>query len=163
MCVIYHIFMVELLTKKGIEMKQRTVTPFAVQYGEFPELLFGKSTNGNLYFDATAYIEQKGDSRKHSPIDFVRKFSFWVETFKRYYEISDNEMLITDENSGHILIEECLALLFVTYIDPAFGAYMIDRISELLLDGIVISDTRIIAMARNRLTKESLTNLIDEK
>lgn len=144
-------------------MKCKTVTPFAVQYGEFPELLFAASVNGTVYFDATRYIELKGDSTKHSPIDFARKFSFWFETLQRHYEIPDAEMIATDEATGHVLMDECMALLFVAYIDPAFGAYMVERISELLLDGIVISDTRIIAMVKNRLSKESLTNLIQEQ
>ena len=144
-------------------MRHKTVTPFVVQFGEFPELLFGKSVNGTLYFDATLYIELKSDSTKHSPIDFARKFSFWFENLQKHYDIPDREMMITDEQNGHILIDECMALLFVAYIDPAFGAYMIERISELLLDGFVVSDTRIIAMVRNRLTKESITNLIEDE
>lgn len=144
-------------------MKCKTVTPFRVQFGEFPELLFGESVNGTVYFDASLYIELKGDDTKHSPIDFARKFSFWFESLQTYYEIPDGEIMTTDETTGHVLIDECLALLFVTYIDPAFGGYMVERVSELLLDGVVISDTRILAMVRNRLSKESLTNLIQEK
>lgn len=144
-------------------MKNKTVTPFAMQYGEFPELLFAVSVNDTVYFDATLYIELKGDSNKHSPVDFARKFSFWFEALQRYYEIPDREMMTTDEETGHILMDECLALLFVAYIDPAFGAYMVERVSELLLDGIVLSDTRIMAMVRSRLSKESLTNLIQEQ
>lgn len=144
-------------------MKCKTVTPFRVQFGEFPELLFGESVNGTIYFDASLYIELKGDATKHSPIDFARKFSFWFESLQTYYEIPDGEIMTTDETTGHVLIDESLALLFVTYIDPAFGGYMVERVSELLLDGVVISDTRILAMVRNRLSKESLTNLIQEK
>ena len=38
-------------------------------------------------------------------------------------------MIIRDEASGHLLIDECLALLFVVYIDPAFGVYLLERVT----------------------------------
>lgn len=142
-------------------MKLKTVTPFTLKYREFPELLFGKSETGIVYFDATLYVMQKGDSQKHSPVDFIRKFAHWFDSVKTAYEIPDNEVVITDEATGHVLIDESLALLFVAYIDPAFGVYMLERVSEMLLDGVTLSDTRIIQMIRDRLTKETLSNLIE--
>lgn len=142
-------------------MKLKTVTPYTLKYREFPELLFGKSETGIVYFDATFYVMQKGDSQKHSPVDFIRKFAHWFDSVKTAYEIPDNEVVITDEATGHVLIDESLALLFVAYIDPAFGVYMLERVSEMLLDGVTLSDTRIIQMIRDRLTKETLSNLIE--
>ena len=44
-----------------------------------------------------------------------------------------------DEASGHLLIDECLALLFVVYIDPAFGVYLLERVDELLSGGFTVS------------------------
>ena len=142
-------------------MKHKTVTPFTAKYIEFPELVFGKAANGTEYFDATLYIELKGDSLKHSPIYFARNFSFWFENFLKVYDIEDNTMIITDEATEHMLIDESMALLFIAYIDPSFGAYMVDRISEMLLNGIVLSDSRIVQAAGDRLTKEVLTKLIE--
>lgn len=142
-------------------MKVRTKSPFTVKYMEFPELLFGTSENGVNYFDATTYLSEKGDSKKHSAIDFARKFAFWFESVKTVYEIPDFELMVTDEVTGHILIDESLALLFVGYVDPSFGIYMTERMSELLLDGVTLSDTRIVQTIRNRLTKEELLKLID--
>lgn len=143
-------------------MKYKTVTPFSAKYMEFPELLFGISENGTVYFDATLYIELKGNNN-NSPIDFARKFSFWFEKIKLVYELPDSELIITDETTEHVLIDESLALLFVAYIDPCFAVYMLERLSELLLDGVVISDTMITHVVKNRLTKESLTKLFEEQ
>ena len=143
-------------------MKVRTKAPFTIKYMEFPELLFGTSEKGLIYFDATTYIAEKGDSKKHSAIDFARKFSFWFESVKDIYEIPDYEIMVTDEATGHVLIDQSLALLFVGYIDPAFGVYMTERMSELFLDGVTLSDTRIVQAIRNRLTKDELLTLIDE-
>lgn len=142
-------------------MKVRTKTPFTIKYMEFPELLFGTSERGINYFDATIYLAEKGDSYKHSVVDFTRKFAFWFESVKVVYEISDFELITTDEATGHVLIDESLALLFVSYIDPHFGVYMMERMSELLLDGVTLSDTRIVQTIRNRLTKEELLKLIE--
>lgn len=137
-------------------------TPLTVKYGEFPELLFGTSDNGAAYFDATLYIAQRGDAKRHSEVDFIRKFSFWFETMKEAYEIADNEIITTDEATGHVLIDESLALLFMAYVDPGFGVYMLERVSEMLLDGVTLSDTRIMQIVRDRLTKETLSNLIED-
>lgn len=142
-------------------MKVRTKSPFTGKYMEFPELLFGTSENGINYFDATIYLAEKGDSKKHSAIDFARKFAFWFESVKAVYEIPDFELMVTDETTGHILIDESLALLFVSYVDHSFGIYMTERMSELLLDGVTLSDTRIVQTIRNRLTKEELLKLIE--
>lgn len=144
-------------------MKCKVTTPFSIRYGEFPELLFGKSEGGIIYFDATLYIELKGDTRKHSPIDFARKFSFWFESFRDGYEISDAGIMIIDEATGHVLMDECLALLFMAYIDPGFGLYMVERVSELLLDGIVLSDSRILQIVRDRLSEDTINQLIEKK
>lgn len=143
-------------------MEHKILTPYTLRYGEFPELLFGKSDSGIVYFDATLYVIQKGDSQKHSPVDFIRRFAHWFDSVKTAYEIPDNEVVITDEATGHVLIDESLALLFVAYIDPPFGVYMLERVSEILLDGVTLSDTRIMQMIRDRLTKETLSNLIEE-
>ena len=143
-------------------MELKILTPYTLKYREFPELMFGKSVNGIVYFDATLYVTQKGDSQKHSPVDFIRRFAHWFDSVKTAYEIPDNEVVITDEATGHVLIDESLALLFVAYIDPPFGVYMLERVSEILLDGVTLSDTRIMQMIRDRLTKETLSNLIEE-
>ena len=144
-------------------MRRKIRTPFTAKYREFPELVFGDTINGTTYFDATLYIEHKGNVNIHSPVDFIRKFSFWFENFKIIYEISDNDLIITDEATEHVLIDESLALLFIAYIDPSFGAYMIDRVSEMFLNGFVLSDSNILQIIRNRLTNETLSNLIKEK
>ena len=48
-------------------MELKILTPYTLKYREFPELLFGKSERGIVYFDATLYVTQKGDSQKHLP------------------------------------------------------------------------------------------------
>lgn len=145
-------------------MKVKIITPYTPRYGEFPDLLFGTSDSGTIYFDASTYIKLKVDSEIHSTCDFFRRFSFWTAAVKEAYTLSDDDLCREDAVTGHTLIDESLALLFVAYIDSGFGIYMLERISEMLLDGIVLSDTRIMQIIRDRLTKEEvLLNFKEEQ
>jgi len=130
-----------------------------IRYREFPELKFGKSEDGLYYFDATHFIECEGDIRKHNVRDFDIGFHFWKRAAMEAYSLSPQDIIIQHAN-GHFLIEESLALLFVAYIDPAFGVYMLERISEMLVRGVVISDLTILTLAKERLTPEDISQVI---
>lgn len=141
-------------------MKIKQCTHTTKRYEEFPELLFAKAEDGMHYFDATHYLLRKGDPQRHNIRHFETQFYLWKQAAYAAYEIHSDEVIVKDRDSGHILIDESLALLFVAYIDPAFGVYLLERMSEMLLNGFVLSDSAIIVQARLRLTKETLTNII---
>lgn len=65
-------------------------------------------------------------------------------------------------NDLYALIDECLALLFVVYIDPAFGVYLLERVDELLSGGFTVSDTWLVQAAGLRFTKEELTQILEQ-
>lgn len=139
-------------------MKIENVPCRQIRYREFPELLFGESpNNGPSYFDATHYIRSQGDERRHSVKEFRVAFHHWITALSKIYSIEKDDLVIRDASSGHILIDESLALLFVVYIDPDFGAYMLERTSELLVEGFSVSDSWLIMAAGSRLTIEELT------
>ena len=113
------------------------------------------------YFDATHFLLHKGDPQRHNIRHFEAQFSLWKQAACSAYQICADDVIVKERDSGHILIDESLALLFVVYTDPAFGVYLLERISEMLLNGFVLSDSAIIVQARLRLTKETLTNIIN--
>ena len=126
-------------------------------------MLFGTSQeNGPVYFDATYFIRARGDAHRHNVRDFRASFHYWITALTDIYGIDKKNMIIRDEASGHLLIEECLALLFVVYIDPAFGAYLLERMSELLSGGFTVSDTWLVQAASLRFTKEELTQILGQ-
>lgn len=127
---------------------------YEIRYREFPELLFTVRGDGCEYFDAFLYIKNKGDPNVHSVEGFRMAFSHWINAVRDAYSLSD-DIFITAPN-GHQLIDYALALLFVAYIDPGFGVYMMERMSDMLLRGIVLSDTCLLLMAKDRLSKEQL-------
>ena len=133
-----------------------------IRYREFPELLFGESPNsGSTYFDATHFIRSRGDERRHNVKEFRIAFHHWITTLTNMYDIEKEALVIRDETSGHLLIDECLALLFVVYVDPDFGVYILERVSELLIDGFSVSDSWLVMAAGNRFTIEELTKSVN--
>ena len=132
-----------------------------IRYREFPELLFGESPNGgSTYFDATHFIRSRGDEHRHNVKEFRIAFHHWITTLTNMYSIEKESLVIRDETSGHLLIDECLALLFVVYVDPDFGVYILERVSELLIDGFSVSDSWLVMAAGNRFTIEELTKSV---
>lgn len=125
---------------------------YEIRYREFPELLFTTRGDGCEYFDAFLYIKNKGDPNVHSVSGFRIAFAFWIKAVRDAYSLSDEDIFITAPN-GHQLIDYALALLFVAYVDPAFGVHIMERMSDMLLSGIVLSDTCLLLMAKDRLSK----------
>lgn len=64
-------------------MKAKIVTPYTPRYGEFPDLLFGTSDSGTIYFDASTYIKLKENSEIHSTCDFSGVFRSGLRRQKR--------------------------------------------------------------------------------
>lgn len=145
-------------------MKEEDAPCREIRYGEFPDLLFGTpQEDGPAYFDATHFIRAKGDGRRHNVRDFRTAFHHWMTALADAYGIDRERMVIRDEASGHLLIDECLALLFVVYIDPAFGVHLLERMSELLSDGFTVSDTWLAHAAGLRFTREELTQIFKKR
>lgn len=142
-------------------MKIEKVPCRIIRYREFPELLFGESpNNGHTYFDATHFIRSLGDEQRHSVQEFRIAFHHWITALSNIYSIDKEDLVIRDETSGHILIDESLALLFVVYVEPDFAAFLLERMSELLIDGFSVSDSWLIMAAGSRFTIEELTKSV---
>lgn len=141
-------------------MKVMNVPCRDIRYKEFPDLLFGTSReDGSVYFDATRFIRARGDGRRHNLPSFRAAFHPWILAQAEAYGIRADDLYAVDEASGHLLIDECLDLLFITYIDPRFGVYMQERMSELLTGGFSVSDTWLAHEAGRRFTNEELTQI----
>ena len=145
-------------------MNIENITCTQTRYRQFPELLFATSAKGIDYVDATYYIQNKGNADKHTVRDFEVQFAFWIKAVCETYELPQNSIIIMNDK-GHFLIDDSLALALVAYVDPAFGIHMLERMTDMFLDGIVLSDTCLVLMAKDRLSEEQITKLLkhDEK
>ena len=143
-------------------MKVKKVPCRSIRYKEFPDLLFGTPQEGApAYFDATHFIQSRGDEKRHSLAAFLEALHLWLADLCRQYDIDREDLFIRDEASGHLLIDECLALLFVVYIEPPFGVYLLERISEMFVDGFTVSDTWLVQSVGLRFTNEELTQILE--
>jgi hypothetical protein len=129
---------------------KKTPLCMEIKYMEFPGLLFGKQDSGAVYFNATDYIRREGDASLHTVKGFQNNFAFWIKTLGEAYSLTADEMIMQDEETGDVLMEESLSLLFVAYLDPGFAVHILERICEMLLTGIVLSDTALLNIARER-------------
>lgn len=127
-----------------------------LKFGEFPELLFGKLDNGRTYFDGTHYLIAEKRNPDPTIAAFIQTFAFWIKSFSKIYSIPEEEMFVTDNVTGHQMIEECLALLLLAYSDPIFGVYIIESMTQMLIQGIACSDTYILMQAHQRFDEEEL-------
>ena len=130
-----------------------------IRFREFPDMLFSASENGSLYFDADFYIKAKGNPQLHTTGDFKSGFDFWIKAICESYSLKPEDLFTTDEKSGSLLMEESLSLLFIAYLDPHFATYMLERMSEMLITGIVLSDSTLIRMAGDRITADDFKQL----
>lgn len=145
-------------------MKTKALQCRVVRYVEFPDLLFGKSQEDEFfYFNATYFIKLRGNPAKHNIRDFRIGFQHWIAAAEMTYEIEREDLIICDEATGEILIDECLALPFIAYIDPGFAMYMVERMSEMLLNGITVSDTWLLQNVRLRFANEELILNLQKK
>lgn len=129
---------------------------------EFPLLSFGKHSDGSSLFDATSYLTQKAPNGQSTVEDFFLRFDFQIKAIATFYGIPIENMVFIN-SEGHQLIDGCLCYLFLSYVEPQFCAYCNDIVSELFANGMVISDTRLIALIKQKLSPELLKQIWDNE
>lgn len=134
-------------------MKTKKINlPSGTRFLEFPDLLFGEANHGNC-FNATHYLEKKGDKEKHSVNDFCLQFSFWINVFSDHYSVPIDEMVFQESDSTNVLMDESLAILFAAYVDENFAVHLVTRIEEMFISGFVLSDTALVSIVKSRFQK----------
>lgn len=142
-------------------MTTHTFSDFKIKYGEFPDLLFTVSNDETEYCDVTDFMEKRKCADTHSVEGFMKVCKPWINAFCNVYSLDMSNLTVTAPNN-HILIDSSLALLFVSYIDTEFCVYVYEKMADLLVSGIILSDTTLMLMVKDRLPKEVLLNLIDK-
>lgn len=122
---------------------------------EFPELLF-METEEVTYFDATAFCAARGCTETVS--DFLVMCECFIDKLVNSYSLAENCVACFDAR-GNILIEGHFTYLFISFVEPNFLAYLLDRVNEMFSNGFAVSDSYIATLANSRLTKEMLTEM----
>jgi hypothetical protein len=127
---------------------------------EFPDVLFGTSTESGVFFDATAYIQKKQPSLNIN--DFFKDYKAQIESLCKVYHIKKDDIFKLN-TEGHLLIDGAFLYLFISFVEPDFLAYMCERIDNLFTTGFCVSDTLIYNLAKSRLPRESLEKIIENE
>lgn len=125
---------------------------------EFPDVLFGTSSENGIFFDATAYIQKKQPSL--SVTDFFRDYKVQIESLCKAYHIENKNDVCKLNTEGHIIIDGIFLYLFISFVEPDFLAYMCERIADLFTNGFCVSDTVIRNLAQRRLPENILEEII---
>lgn len=125
-------------------------------FSEFPELLFGTSSDYGTFFDATSYIQTTTPGLDLA--NFFADFRVQIGLICKSNHI-DADGIAKLNQQGHVLIEINFLYLFISFVKPDFLAYICDRIHELFMTGYCVSETQIARLAKYRLSKEVLIDL----
>lgn len=129
-------------------------------FSEFPNLLIGtQAERGITYFDASLYLHK--NKCEKSVNDFFTQYRTQILSLCDSYEIKYEDVCQINE-TGHYLIDGNFIYLFISFVEPNFLAYMCDRMNDLFTNGVAVSDTYLLQMARTRLSKEVLSAMTDD-
>ena len=118
-------------------------------FPEFPDLLFGATTDNGSVFDATSYLQ----NNSLTVDDFLQTCGFQIQALIKSYELDENKCLFINTD-GHILIDGSLVYLFLSFVEPDFLAYMCDNATICLPMGLpfrtrTFSNTPLYVLTRN--------------
>ncbi|GAA6256103.1 hypothetical protein F070042J6_19550 [Bacteroides sp. f07] len=130
---------------------------FRLRFGEFPDLLF-TATDTRTYFDMTHYLQSVKLEPEEKIAEFIAGFALWIDLLGKMYGIPPDERFAVDAATEHSLAEESFALPFLCCTDPAFGMYLLESMSQMMLTGLVCSDSYIFIQAQQRFTHEELVS-----
>ena len=128
---------------------------FKLRFGEFPDLLF-TAIDTRTYFDMTHFLQSMNLDPEEKIAEFTAGFALWIEHLAKMYGIPPDECFAVDAATKHSLAEESFALPFLCCTDPVFGAYLLESMTQMLLNGIVCSDSYVLMQAQVRFTPEEL-------
>lgn len=140
--------------------KSTAIIPSEHSFPEFPDLLFGVTVEGISVFDATAYLQKA--KPEASIADFFEQWKAPIESLVEAYKIKEDEVCMVAPNS-HFIVDGSLVYLFISFVQPDFLAYMCDRMQQMFSDGVTVSDSYIYGLAKQRLSKEILQEMINEQ
>lgn len=109
------------------------------KFQDIPNMRFFRAENGNAYFDATLLLEKNAPKTGKNIEQFHKLFEYQTKTLCDANAVTKDDVWVKD-NAGHDYLHECIALPFLTYVDPWFGPYLNDRMEEMIRFGMTISD-----------------------
>lgn len=140
--------------------KSTAIIPKEQSFPEFPDLLFGVTVEGISVFDASDYIQKHKPSA--SVTDFFEQYKVPILSLVEAYHIKEDEVCMKNPD-GHLIVDGSLVYLFISFVQPDFLAYMCDQMQRMFTTGFCASDSYIYGLAKQRLSKDVLQEMINEQ
>lgn len=126
---------------------------------EFPDMLFGVSNdNGLMYFNASAYLK----SRDLKLADFLNSYQPLVKALQETYSLRDDEVCRINQD-GDFVIEVDFIYLFICFCDHQFLGYINERMNDLFMTGVAVSDSYLFEAARSRFTADVIAKMLPDE
>lgn len=122
------------------------------------DMMTGTDENsGTVYFDATEYIERKGND-KQSIDHFMYVCSYFFKKCVDYFGLTPDNS-VRENKSHHILMNTNLVYLFLSYVEPNLLGHIFEKFDEILTEGVSYSEEYVANLARTHLSKEDILSL----
>lgn len=128
---------------------------------EFTGLHFTTLGEDIALFDYTAYFEEN----ELEPIDykvFMRLNKHFINTIAKLRNLNTANLFYQNTN-GHILVAGDLVFLFLAFANPALLNYFIALLTEIITDGVAVSNGYLYSNMSDRIPSDVLENLIIER
>lgn len=137
------------------DSNQQTIIYDTAQFVEFPAFVSGTYAKNNInYFDATGYIEYVNSTNQPQKqiniLDFIKSHKHLIEEMLENYEIDSCDVFFVNKKDGHTVIVGTLAIPFLMYVDCGFAWYLIERMTEMMMNGYVLSDSALLNSVYSR-------------
>lgn len=123
-------------------------------YPEIPNLIYYRSSENGIYFDAIYYLKQSGLMGQRNVDDFFKQFSFPIDHMCYFMGLDKESVVLIDEETGNTMISETLEFLFVCYVDAWYCRYVYERLRELHSFGFTVSDSHLAGFYAQRFQNE---------
>lgn len=126
---------------------------------EFSDLMFGHDDNGNLYFNLSTMLKNRGLNIEDAIIDFERDFNFHLRALSRSLKLENDSFIFIDQNN-ELVGDSCITFLFMMFLDPNLVAYFSQKMDEFFKEGFTISDTMMSSIMKRRYTPKMIKDML---
>lgn len=134
-----------------------------IRFSELPSLLFGKISLANKeveVFDASEYCKSMGG--KLDVYKFMQTNRIYIDRVVYNNNLDVNNLFFVLPNQKILILSE-IVIVFLISINPEMFLYFIDMMLDLLGNGIVVSDKKIMELVMDRVPNDILKQIMDSR
>lgn len=115
-------------------------------------IMMGSISDELRVFDADYYCAERGIEAEDWTV-FTRIHKFYIERIAKMSDKQTSEMFYRNTD-GHLLMDEQLVFLYIMYRDEIAMSYLFSMLSDVLTEGIALSDSYLYSTVSSRFPRE---------